>query len=722
MVAIWSTSKLMLGLDLQHGEQSHNSRFTRAVCMAVLAGPPICLLATTTNFLISLGPIRAPVYIFAASLLLLAIGGVIVGRRPTMATASVAQRHSAGVAIAWQTFKRSERSKRLAVLGGITISFVLIGLFSDFHSNLPETVGSPAILFLWGSSACVLFFPLAYLSHFVRVPIILLTVLAAFTFSLLDLNDNHEVRRIDDHDLAHGEGAEFRGGFPQIVGLRDWFDSRPDAKEYDYYPLIVTAIEGGGLRAGYFSAQFLAALQDLCPSFSTHTFAISGVSGGSVGAAVFAGLSTTKANSPAVRCYLEGVTEYPLRDAARRVLATDLLSPVLAAMLFPDALQRIVPWPIPSWDRARALEFRLERAWKDGVSGMAVADDFLTRPLGNIWSDDKSPRVPHLVLNVTSVSTGFAHPISTAWLPDLDMLRELESAFQYERQAAPLTLDTIAGEIERMPLSSAALLSARFPYITPAGRITTGGVARRFVDGGYFENSGAGTITDIAGGLFLHKVFDSKNCTRPGANCNSDQKLFRQVQIEMLLIRTNSCTSLDRGIGCQEDRHADSEVLGLGETLSPFRTIRKTGEAHASVSRMQSIDLPVLVKTICLFGSAGGVEQKREPRELDECQPDASRQPQSSYPINVSSIVLTNDSETTLPLTWLLSNRARKKIDQVVDEAFKIDFRTKNEFIVHPESNIGAQRKTVANIACSLYGWRRAVEDGFLLCEALLDS
>ncbi|HEX2704593.1 MAG TPA: hypothetical protein VHM65_02450, partial [Candidatus Lustribacter sp.] len=61
---------------------------------------------------------------------------------------------------------------------------------------------------------------------------------------------------------------------------------------------------------------------------------------------------------------------------------------------------------------------------------------------------------------------------------------------------------------EDVPLSTAAHISARFPYVSPSGRITRGGrcagtpglvpgPAVSFdVDGGLFDNSGSGTVVD----------------------------------------------------------------------------------------------------------------------------------------------------------------------------------------------------------------------------------
>jgi hypothetical protein len=58
-------------------------------------------------------------------------------------------------------------------------------------------------------------------------------------------------------------------------------------QEKKLYPLFIVAAQGGGFYAAYHSALSLARLQDACSEFSDHVFAISSVSGGSLGAAVF---------------------------------------------------------------------------------------------------------------------------------------------------------------------------------------------------------------------------------------------------------------------------------------------------------------------------------------------------------------------------------------------------------------------------------------------------
>jgi hypothetical protein len=44
-----------------------------------------------------------------------------------------------------------------------------------------------------------------------------------------------------------------------------------------------------------------------------------------------------------------------------------------------------------------------------------------------------------------------------------------------------------------LALSTAAVLSSRFPYVSPAGKVFD----RYYVDGGYFDNSGAGSVLEF---------------------------------------------------------------------------------------------------------------------------------------------------------------------------------------------------------------------------------
>ena len=270
-----------------------------------------------------------------------------------------------------------------------------------------------------------------------------------------------------------------------------WLSNRGDLAAYDAnhpYPVFIVTAEGGGLSAAYFKAAVLASLQDACPQFAQHIFAISAVSGGSVGAAVFAAIAKrSAANGASPPCVSPSVPHSgPLRRLSEQTLSHELLSPIVAATLFPNLLQQALPWPIPAFDRARAFEHGLESSWQQaaGQSDFVATFDELERefPAG---------AVPALFLTATNVETGLPMAVSTLRLCT-------------EQSRSVSTLADLAPDLQ-LPLSTAVGLGARIPLIAPPGLIAVSGNVRcgytrgvrHFVDGAYFENSGTAVALQI---------------------------------------------------------------------------------------------------------------------------------------------------------------------------------------------------------------------------------
>jgi hypothetical protein len=173
------------------------------------------------------------------------------------------------------------------------------------------------------------------------------------------------------------------------------------------------------------------------------------------------------------------------------MLGEDFLSPTVATLLFPDMLQRFIPIPIYN-DRAITLEQSWERAWRQSGG----SDDF-TEPFGKLWqSTEEQENVgpPLLLLNSTVVETGKRLIMNPLRLETNDL------------QFAEVFRDAIDGVTllgDKVPLSTAVHLSARFTYVSPAGKVFSSGSKDRdpswfrLVDGGYFENSGAVTATEL---------------------------------------------------------------------------------------------------------------------------------------------------------------------------------------------------------------------------------
>jgi len=488
-----------------------------------------------------------------------------------------------------------------AVRSAQIMPLVLFLLVLMFPIGFPQLVGT---LFFSAVFLGLVTFLLSWSSLFARrtgFPMTLFLFGLAVTWSLFDTNDNHGVRQVP---------LQAESNFPQIENaFRAWLEARPDFAAYQdagqTYPIYVIAAEGGGIYAAHHAASFLARAQDFCPNFARHVFAISGISGGSLGSSVFTGLLRDPQNSNLVAsgpdkvgCGMTDGTPGPLESAADQIFSEDLLSPLVAATLMKDVPQRFWPLAIDSFDRARALEDGVTAAWEnggwtEGVLDVAVLD---------AWNPDAE--IPALVLNTTSVATGqrvAISPIELTW----------------SGRSVEMTRDFLK-EDHGLSFLSAAVLSARFTYITPAGSLRydpdpyddTKEIAKiQLVDGGYFENSGVDTAMDII------------EAVRPIAQANG-------ADIRLISLQYTTSPS--------EAKHF------LGESLSPVRALLATRvnrgrlATERAESRMTGF-CPLIGETTSLCDDFFDI--------LD--------------PVRVSYI---HDREGALPLGWLLSQRSREII------------------------------------------------------------
>lgn len=367
-----------------------------------------------------------------------------------------------------------------------------------------------------------------------RVPVFTALFVLAILFS--PLNDNHAVRTLEDAPAP--QPADLR------LLLGEWMAAQPPGA--DAYPIYLVNAEGGGIRAAWWTASVLGELQGTIPHFERRLFSLSGVSGGSLGSAVFAALLAEQRAGHAVIA----------KQKAQAILGEDFLAPVAAAMLYPDLVQRLLPFPVPHFDRALALEQAWERAWRAHVP----ASDRLAEPMAALragpgWA-------PLLFLNATWVETGKRIIASQAAISPVDFV-DTEDAQAF---FAPRALR----------LSTAAHMSARFTYVSPAGTLTRDGAKHgRVVDGGYFENSGATTTLEIA--LAINAMAGD-----PAADPR-----WRKVVPTVIHISNEPRTprypeeTLANGAG--HPRIAPG--TWMPEVLSPLKTLLSTREARGTFAR-----------------------------------------------------------------------------------------------------------------------------------------
>jgi hypothetical protein len=339
--------------------------------------------------------------------------------------------------------------------------------------------GGIVLFFIAAGSWIPLGSALVYVANRTGLPVLLGLFALAVVFSLW--NDNHTLRASDSTlDPAARPTVD--------AAARAWLQA--NASETAPAPLVIVATAGGGSRAAYWTATVLGQAADEIPGLEQRLFAISGVSGGSVGATVFRTLLEAPAGP---RCRdAGGEPSDSLRRCAQAVIGRDFLGPVLAGALYTDLTQRFLPLPHPYVlpDRARALEFGWEAAYTDTVTepGEGLGGSLLALYAEQTAEGEGS--WPALFLNGTWVQHG---------------RRLIASNLALEPTAADndafiTAYDLLARLGSDLPRSTAADISARFPGVGPGGTLRdpeSGEIWGRVVDGGYFENFGAVTAQEI---------------------------------------------------------------------------------------------------------------------------------------------------------------------------------------------------------------------------------
>ena len=209
---------------------------------------------------------------------------------------------------------RLERSGQVCGSPGRSAPLVISGLFLTFP-GLPSFLSPIGILCLFFAAAAVFLSVVSLLTARTGIPILLMLILASIAFSLVGLNDNHRLREL----AVAGPSAA-----PSTVGqgFQRWLAARKDRDQYDIYPVYLVAAEGGGIYAAYRAALFLTNLQDQCPRFGHHLFAVSAVSGGSLGASIYSAL--TKQVRPTDKRFEQGFGCAPPAGSVKQLFLTDV--------------------------------------------------------------------------------------------------------------------------------------------------------------------------------------------------------------------------------------------------------------------------------------------------------------------------------------------------------------------------------------------------------------
>ncbi|HSJ76738.1 MAG TPA: patatin-like phospholipase family protein, partial [Gemmatimonadales bacterium] len=331
-----------------------------------------------------------------------------------------------------------------------------------------------------------------------RVPLVVF--LASLTFLLYFISDIDHYYLLNELGKPHAIIAEKQ--VDANVGKevesflferqRTWARHHPDRKPV----LVAVAASGGGITASLWTAKVLAELQrELGPEFSESIYGLSTVSGGSVGSMYF--IDAFEGGRAPTQKSLDQVIDNA---------GTSSLAATAWGLAYPDfwrgfSLQN--PFR-PFFDRAWAMEQVWRRTMRPG--GTKV-------PTLETWrADVRSGRRPAALFNATIAETGerlVLSPLKLNPLPGGCVADD--SGFDDCVDARTFTQ---LYEDKDLPVTTAARLSATFPFVSPITRprlADSDEVSNPYhvADGGYYDNYGV--VSLVEGLRRVINIYDKKS-------------------------------------------------------------------------------------------------------------------------------------------------------------------------------------------------------------------
>jgi hypothetical protein len=337
---------------------------------------------------------------------------------------------------------------------------------------------------------------------------------------------------------------------PEIViesWARHYRDSKPTRENPRYAIVIATA--GGGIRAAAWTAEVLLRLREQCgPEFSSSLLLVSSVSGGSVGA-----MNVLSAYDSSTRDFLKSSTSPDeIRASARR----STLSAAGWGLVYPDYL-RTMPFIGSLLPETVDRGWALENAW---ISG------WKTPPNMSDWRAEVARgNMPAIIFNATAAENG-----KRVIIASIDTNSNSTGAMPFYRDFSGYDI----------PVSTAARLSATFPYISPEARASTGSdlVRVHIGDGGYYDNSGilgalewlreAKPALDKGQYKVLFLTIEAAESPPKTTQSWSWQKQIIGPIKTLLSVRTSSQQDRD-----SQELQLEQEVFGRAWTEKPIRFV-----------------------------------------------------------------------------------------------------------------------------------------------------
>ena len=328
-------------------------------------------------------------------------------------------------------------------------------------------------------------------------PVITLLVLLPVAVTFIDGAPALHAARV-----SHEATTVERDTLPQAFAA--WHDAQQCSLELPggerAYPLLLVATHGGGIRAATWTVDVMRELPRDGDCAAGATLLSSGASGGSVGLATFReeGNALDAASMDTVALGGPGA----LGVSVTGMMAGDLVGS-LTGIRVPSPTDYADPFGSPwRWHDRPGLQ---ERTWEEDAPQLAQP-----------WDAERQAPTGYLVLNTTDAISNCKVLVSQVDLSPTDEGLYADGG----EPTAPLCTGPDAelanavdlqdylgdGCMPAFSWATAAEFSARFPVVSPAGRISNETLPAacnevadlQLVDGGLTDNSALGTIADLA--------------------------------------------------------------------------------------------------------------------------------------------------------------------------------------------------------------------------------
>ncbi len=409
-------------------------------------------------------------------------------------------------------------------------------------------------------------------------------LVVAVVAAVISTNPFHEVRQIKSQTEQDSLTSHIRGWLEYRNKEINDFESVYNKP----YPVFIVNAYGGGIRAAAWTSLVVRHLDEINYqrsgfTFQHHVIAYSGASGGTIGASILCALSSQFGNRSV---HQDSIVQFYRRD---------FLSPVLIGLTGRDfffaTFGNFLSWMgVTMNDREVVQESIWERQFCDNFGSSTFSGEF-TAP----WKTAHGYEVPILLANTTEIKAGLKGIVAPFILDSADF-------------PGAVIVNRLLKPGNNFRYSTAAFFSARFPLISPAGKMDN---AHYFMDGGLKENSGAETARQLK--AVIERVIE----TSPG--------LRNRVKLFILSLPNTA-------VNAPEEVHRNIFQLG-----APLQALETNWEGNTRVA--DSLNRKLFSKAV--------FSMRPTQSELNE---------------------FGGSFKAVLPLGWQMSSKALERLVQCVDE------------------------------------------------------